>query len=70
MAGCDQGPCTGAKLTVDIYAKGNGLDPNTTEASARVANDFVISKDTQEHGLFWMIPATIQGTITTLSAGE
>lgn len=62
-------PALGAKLTVDIYGKGNGLDPKTTEASARVANDFVVSKDTQEHGLFWMTPATIQGTITTLSAG-
>ena len=32
-------------------------------------NEFIVSPDTQKHGIFWMTPELVQETITTLAAG-
>jgi ABC-type nitrate/sulfonate/bicarbonate transport system substrate-binding protein len=61
-------PALGARLTVDIYGKGNGLDFKAQEASCIVTNDFIVSADTKAHGLFWMSPKSIDETCTTLAA--
>ena len=61
-------PAMAAKLAVDVYGKGNGLDLKTEEASCVVANDFIVSPDTKTHGLFWMTPASIEETIATLAS--
>jgi ABC-type nitrate/sulfonate/bicarbonate transport system substrate-binding protein len=62
-------PELSARLTVDVYGKGNGLDFKGEEASCVASNDFLVNADTAAHGLFWMSPASISETITTLAAG-
>ena len=58
----------GARLTTDVYGKGNGLDPKVQLASCLATNEFMISADTQQHGLFWMAPPAVEKTIATLAA--
>ena len=60
-------PALGARLTVDVYGKGNGLDQRTEERSCRAVNPFMVSGDTAKHGLFWMSPTSVQETIETLA---
>ena len=62
-------PALGAKLTVDIYAKGNGLVEATQAQSAAATNDLIVSPDTEKHGLFWMSDEAVEQTIQTLSIG-
>jgi ABC-type nitrate/sulfonate/bicarbonate transport system substrate-binding protein len=62
-------PALSAQLTVNVYGKGNGLDLKGEEASCVATNDFIIDSDTPSHGLFWMSPASVAETITTLAAG-
>jgi ABC-type nitrate/sulfonate/bicarbonate transport system substrate-binding protein len=61
-------PAFAAKLTVDVYGKDNGLDLKAQKESCVVANDFIVSADTQKHGLFWMTPAAVEQTIASLAA--
>jgi ABC-type nitrate/sulfonate/bicarbonate transport system substrate-binding protein len=61
-------PALGARLTVDVYGKGNGLDFATEEKSCLSVNPFMVSPDTAAHGLFWMSPAVVEQTIATLAA--
>jgi ABC-type nitrate/sulfonate/bicarbonate transport system substrate-binding protein len=61
-------PALGARLTVNTYGKANGLDLDTEERSCRAVNPFMVSADTQAHGLFWMSPRSIQETVETLAA--
>ena len=63
-------PALGARLTVDVYGKGNGLDFKSEEASCAVTNGLMEDDTTREHGLFWMSPTDVQETITTLAAAE
>jgi ABC-type nitrate/sulfonate/bicarbonate transport system substrate-binding protein len=63
-----QDPVLGARLTTEVYGKGNGLDLQSQEESCRVQNEFIVSPDTQKHGIFWMTPELVQQTITTLAA--
>jgi len=58
----------GARLTTDVYGKGNGLDPKIEEASCLATNDFMVSADTQQHGLFWMTPSAVEKTVASLAA--
>jgi len=62
-------PALAARLTVEVYGQGNGLDLKRQEASCRVANTFIESADTRAHGLFWMTPESIEQTIAALAAG-
>jgi ABC-type nitrate/sulfonate/bicarbonate transport system substrate-binding protein len=62
-------PDLATDLTVNVYGKGNGLDPKTQKISCIITNDFMVSPTTREKGLFWMSPQSIQETITTLAAG-
>ncbi len=62
-------PALGARLTVDVYAKSNGLNEKSEEASCRATNDFMVNDDTRQHGLFWMSPQSVQETIESLAAG-
>jgi ABC-type nitrate/sulfonate/bicarbonate transport system substrate-binding protein len=61
-------PDLSARLTVDVYGKGNGLDFKRQEASCLVANGFIVSPETRKHGLFWMSPASVDETIASLAA--
>jgi ABC-type nitrate/sulfonate/bicarbonate transport system substrate-binding protein len=61
-------PALAARLTTQVYGKGNGLDPKTTLTSCVVSNDFIVSADTQQHGLFWMTPSAVEETIKSLGA--
>ncbi len=61
-------PDLAARLTVEVYGKGNGLDFEAERASCRVTNTVMEDADTRRHGLFWMSPPDIQDTIATLSA--
>jgi hypothetical protein len=62
-------PDLSARLTVEVYGKGNGLDFAAQKAGCLAANDFVVSPETREHGLFWMSPRKIAETVATLGAG-
>jgi|HubBroStandDraft_1064217.scaffolds.fasta_scaffold53286_2 ABC-type nitrate/sulfonate/bicarbonate transport system substrate-binding protein len=61
-------PDLSARLTVEVYGKGNGLDFKRQEASCVVANGFIVSPETQKHGLFWMSPASVDETVASLAA--
>lgn len=61
-------PALGAKLTAEVYGKGNGLDEQSQQASCSVANHFIVSPDTDRHGLFWMTPESVDKTIASLAA--
>jgi ABC-type nitrate/sulfonate/bicarbonate transport system substrate-binding protein len=62
-------PALAARLTVDVYGKGNGLQLRNQEASCIAVNDFMVSPVTRQHGLLWMTPAAIDETIASLAAG-
>jgi hypothetical protein len=47
-----------------------GLDQATEERSCRAVNPFMVSADTQAHGLFWMSPRSVQETVETLAASD
>jgi ABC-type nitrate/sulfonate/bicarbonate transport system substrate-binding protein len=61
-------PALAARLTVDVFGKGNGLDFEGEKASCEVTNGIMTDANTNQHGLFWMSPADIGDTITTLAA--
>jgi ABC-type nitrate/sulfonate/bicarbonate transport system substrate-binding protein len=61
-------PDFAGKLTAEVYGKGNGLDAASQSESCRVQNDFIVSADTQKHGIYWMTPELIEETIATLAA--
>lgn len=61
-------PTLGARLATDVYGQGNGLDPKITLTSCVTTNDFMVSADTQRHGLFWMTPSVVEKTIKSLGA--
>jgi ABC-type nitrate/sulfonate/bicarbonate transport system substrate-binding protein len=61
-------PTLGIQLTIDVYGKGNGLDPKIQRACSLATNASMVSPDTQQHGLFWMSPASVNDTIHTLAA--
>jgi ABC-type nitrate/sulfonate/bicarbonate transport system substrate-binding protein len=61
-------PSLAARLTVDVYGKGNGLEYENQRASCVVANDFIVSPETRKHGLFWMSPQNVDQTISSLAA--
>jgi ABC-type nitrate/sulfonate/bicarbonate transport system substrate-binding protein len=61
-------PDFAAKLDVEVYGKGNGLDFKSERQSCIATNDLMVSDDTRKHGLFWMSPESIEGTLKTLEA--
>jgi ABC-type nitrate/sulfonate/bicarbonate transport system substrate-binding protein len=61
-------PDLSARLTVDVFGKGNGLDFAAEKASCVVTNGVMEDAVTRQHGLFWMSPADVADTITTLAA--
>ena len=61
-------PALGGRLTAEVYGKGNGLDAKVQEASCLATNQFMVSPDTDKHGLFWMTPEIVTKTISTLAA--
>jgi ABC-type nitrate/sulfonate/bicarbonate transport system substrate-binding protein len=60
-------PDMAARLTVDVYGKGNGLDFERQKASCITTNDFIVSDDTRKHGLFCMTPRCINETLASLA---
>jgi ABC-type nitrate/sulfonate/bicarbonate transport system substrate-binding protein len=60
-------PALGAKLTVEVYGKGNGLTETTQAKSAEATNALIVSPDTEKHGLFWMGDEAVDQTIQTLA---
>jgi ABC-type nitrate/sulfonate/bicarbonate transport system substrate-binding protein len=63
-------PALGARLTVDVYGKGNGLDFESQKASCMITNGIMTDAVTERHGLFWMSPQEVQETIATLAAAQ
>jgi hypothetical protein len=61
-------PALGARLTVDVYGKGNGLDFDAQMASCVATNAVMEDATTRQHGLFWMSPEGIEDSIATLAA--
>ncbi len=61
-------PTLGAKLTVDVYGKGNGLDEAAERESCALTNELMVNDTTKAHGLFWMSDEAIAETIQTLAA--
>ena len=59
-------PGLGAKLTVDIYGKGNGLDEATERESCGLTNELMVNDTTKAHGLFWMSDEAIKETLATM----
>jgi ABC-type nitrate/sulfonate/bicarbonate transport system substrate-binding protein len=60
-------PALGAQLTVDVYGKSNGLSLSGETLAAEATNAITQSADTKAHGLLYMSPEGIEGTIKTLS---
>ncbi len=63
-----QNPELGARLTVDVYGAGNGLEYESQRQSCVATNDYIINDDTKKHGLFWMSPAAVAETISAIEA--
>jgi ABC-type nitrate/sulfonate/bicarbonate transport system substrate-binding protein len=61
-------PALGARLTVDVFGRGNGLDFSGELASCVATNAIMEDATTRQHGLFWMSPPDIGDTIATLAA--
>jgi ABC-type nitrate/sulfonate/bicarbonate transport system substrate-binding protein len=62
-------PAEAATLAVDDFGKGIGLSLPQQKLEATAQNAFVVDADTMAHGLFWMTPAKIAGTISSLALG-
>lgn len=60
-------PTLGAKLTVDVYGKGNGLDETTEFKSCQLTNELMVNDVTRAHGLFWMSDEGVRETIATMA---
>ncbi len=60
-------PTLGAKLTVEVYGKGNGLDQTTEYKSCLLTNELMLNDVTKAHGLFWMSDEGVKETIETLA---
>ena len=59
-------PALAARLTVNSYGSGNGLDFKSQEMSCIATNDYIVNADTKKYGLFWMTPAAVQETIAAI----
>ncbi|HWH10030.1 MAG TPA: ABC transporter substrate-binding protein [Solirubrobacteraceae bacterium] len=62
-------PDEAATLAVNDFGKGIGLSLPQQKLEAQAQNGFVVDADTKTHGLFWMTPAKISGTIASLALG-
>jgi ABC-type nitrate/sulfonate/bicarbonate transport system substrate-binding protein len=60
-------PTLGARLTVDVYGKGNGLNEEAEYKSCQLTNELMLSPVTEAHGLFWMSDEGIKETIDTMA---
>jgi hypothetical protein len=60
-------PTLGAKLTVDVYGKGNGLNEEAEFKSCQLTNELMVTDTTNQHGLFWMSDEGIRQTIETMA---
>ena len=60
-------PALGAKLTVDVYGKGNGLNQDAEFKSCQITNELMVTDVTAQHGLFWMSDEGVQQTIATMA---
>ncbi len=63
-------PDEAATLAVTKYGKNLKLDPEQQKLDAQEQNQFVSDADTQKHGLFWMTPELVAGTIKSLAIGN
>jgi len=61
-------PALGARLTVDVYGAGIGLDYESQRESCLATNDYIVNDDTKSHGLFWMSPTSVAETISAITA--
>lgn len=63
-------PDEAATLAVTKYGKALKLDPEQQKLDAQEQNQFVADANTAKHGLFWMTPETVAGTIKSLGIGN
>ena len=59
-------PKLGAQLVVDDYGKSDGYTLQGEILASEATNAVSVSADTKAHGLLYMSPAGIAGTIKTL----
>jgi ABC-type nitrate/sulfonate/bicarbonate transport system substrate-binding protein len=62
-------PALAANLVVTKYGKTLGLDEKAQLLTARAEIPLVQTRDTQQHGLFWMTNAQIAANVRTLARG-
>lgn len=62
-------PTEAARLTVDVYGSGNGLNEETERQSCLMTNELMVTDTTRRHGLFWMSDAAVAETIATMATG-
>ncbi len=63
-------PDEAASLAVNVFGKSLKLDPEQQKLDAQEQNQFVADATTAKHGLFWMTPEVIDGTIRSLAIGN
>lgn len=63
-------PDQAATLAVTKYGANLKLNPTQQKLDAEEQNAFVADADTAKHGLFWMTPAKVAGTIKSLGIGN
>jgi ABC-type nitrate/sulfonate/bicarbonate transport system substrate-binding protein len=62
-------PNGAAVLAVNDFGKGLSLSLTQQKLEAQAQNGFIADADTKQHGMFWMTPAKISGTIASLALG-
>ncbi|MDA8277971.1 MAG: ABC transporter substrate-binding protein [Actinomycetota bacterium] len=63
-------PDEAATLAVTKYGANLKLNPEQQKLDAEEQNAFVADADTKVHGLFWMTPENVSGTIKSLGFGN
>ena len=63
-------PDEAANLAVNKYGASLKLNPVQQKLDAQAQNAFVSDANTNKHGLFWMTPETVAGTIRSLGFGN
>lgn len=59
-------PDEGARLSVEVYGHGLGLDPVSQRMQSRTQNTLLVSPRTRSHGLFSIGPEQVEGNVAAL----
>ncbi|WP_018657805.1 ABC transporter substrate-binding protein [Actinomadura flavalba] len=64
---CIKEPEAAAKLAVEVYGKGLGLEMEEQVLHAKTQNDLILTEDTKKNGLFTLSPDLLRRNIETLA---